>query len=343
MNQKINEKLISTLFEIGEKVDPVIKELLNSHLDSKFKDIVNYQIEVGGKRLRPALLFACCSLLSGKIKDAIYPAAGIEILHNYTLIIDDIIDNSEIRRNKPTLWKKIGKDISQCVAISYAASIFQAAIPSKNPTLTSEIFSQSLKQVVQGEILDILYERSGRKDEPYVLQNRYKEISIENYLTMITQKTAVLCAASCEIGGISASGTKKQVKLLKEYGFNLGIAFQIQDDILDIFGDQKSFGKEIGKDIKEKKGGNIVILMALQQLKKQEKNEFIKILNKDKITNKDISKSIELINKTNARKDSYEIATYHIDQAKEKLNKLPNNKWNKALKLFSDFVISRDK
>lgn len=343
MKKNKEEKIKIILKEWARLVDPKIKEVLNLYLNSVYNKTVGYQMEAGGKRLRPAFVFASCLLLGGKIKDAVYPAVGVEILHNYTLIIDDIIDNSEIRRRKLTVWKKYGKDIAQCIGIVYSASIFQAAQNSKNPLLISEIIAETMKILVDGEILDIIFERAGRKNEPFVLENRYKKISKKDCLLMMKKKTAVFFGSCCQIGGICAKGNKKQLEALKKYGINVGIAFQIRDDILDTFGKEKDFGKEIGKDIKEHKGGNIVNALALEELKPKEKKEFIAILEKEKISKKEVERSIKLIQKTKAREKSQRMAEYYIKKAKRNLKNLPQNKWNHFLTEIADFVVEREK
>ena len=117
----LENELNLVLAKFRKIVDPVIKRVLISGVDKKFHDIVSYQISTGGKRLRPALAIISCLALGGKIKDVLYPAAGLEILHNYTLIIDDMIDNDQERRGKPTLWSKFGESIAQCVGIDYGS------------------------------------------------------------------------------------------------------------------------------------------------------------------------------------------------------------------------------
>ncbi len=343
MNDKQSSNLLRVLTELGEVVDPVIKEILNSGLPRRFNKSTNYQISAGGKRLRPAFLFVSCYLLGGKTKNAIYPAAGIEILHNYTLIIDDIIDDSQIRRGRNTVWKEFGVSTAECIGSFYAPSIFQAAQRSKNPVIISEIMARTLKTIMSGEIMDILCEKGGRRNEPHINCNRYHFVSRKIYLEMIKRKTASLFQASCEIGGISADGKKKEIKLLRDYGLNLGMAFQIQDDILDIFGDEKSFGKKIGKDIMERKGGNIVILTALEELNPKDKKELLTILTKNKILVNDIKKAIFLIKKTDAEKKSRKMGERYVKNAKNALKNLPQNKWNEILDLFADFVVNRKK
>ena len=341
--QNEKEEIKNIIEKWTELVDSKIQEILTFSVNKKFHELTNYQIKAGGKRLRPAFLFIACRLLGGNIKDATYPAAGVEILHNYTLIVDDIIDNSEIRRKKPTVWKKYGKDITECIGVIYSASILESAQKSKNPGPISEIFAQTMKVLIEGEIMDILFERFGREEEPFVLKNRYKTISKKDYLLMVRNKTAFLFGACCQIGGICAKGSKKDVETLKKYGTEVGIAFQIRDDILDIFGNEEKFGKEIGKDIKEGKGGNIVNIYALEELKPKDKKEFADILKKEEITEKDVKRSIELIKKTKAKEKSQKMAEYYIKKAKEELKLLPQNKWNKKLHLLADFIIKREK
>ncbi len=334
------KKLNKFLQETTKEVDSAIKDILNLETAAWLRKAVNYQISMGGKRMRPAFLIASCRLLGGSMKDAIYPAAGIEILHNYSLIVDDIIDNSEIRRGEATLWKKYGKDIAQCVGISYAASIFQAI--NHSPEI-SQLYSKAIKEIVEGEILDILYERAGREDEPYVTEKRYKEIGLSDYLRMIKKKTAYLCQVSCQAGAIIANAPQKEVNLLSSYGFNTGIAFQIQDDILDIFGKEESFGKEIGKDIKERKGGNIIIVLALEEMDRNDSLKLLKIFEKRVIGKNDLSVAIDLIKKTKAKERASIMAERYIKKAEKSLEMLPDNEWRKMLDSLAKFVISRNK
>jgi geranylgeranyl diphosphate synthase type I len=329
--------------KINQKLEPVIQEILCLHVDKEREKLVNYQISVNGKRMRPALAVLSYSALGGKTKDVLYPAAGLEILHNYSLIIDDIIDNSKLRRGEPTTWAKFGKAIAQCIGINYSAAIFQAANHSKNSEKISEIFTKTMKIIADGEILDILLEQSGRENEFYIQEARYKQVKEKDYFEMVSKKTALLFQTSCEIGGICADANKTQINALKNYGHNLGIAFQIKDDILDIFGEEKKFGKKIGADIRERKRGNIVILLALKELISDNRNKFLEIIKKPRISEKDIEQAIDLINTTDTRKSAYELGQSFIDKAKKNLKSLPQNKWNNFLSHTADFAIKRER
>jgi geranylgeranyl diphosphate synthase type I len=337
------EILDKKLKQITKQIEPEARKFLNSCISKDFQEATDYQISTGGKRIRPALAIISCRMLGGKSKNVLPPAAGLEILHNYTLIIDDIIDGSKLRRNKQTVWKKFGCSIADCAAMDYAAAFFQSANCSKNPQKIAGLFIKTLKIIIEGEVTDILFERSGRKNEPYIKKNRYQKIAEKDYFKMVVKKTAVLFQTSCEVGGICAGADQKQINSLKKYGLNLGIAFQIQDDILDIFGEEKKFGKKIGQDIKERKGGNIVIFQALKELSKGDQKKVQAIFKKEKISKSDIKKGMELIKKTNALKKSEKEGQKFINQAKKQLKFLPQNQWNKLLFDLADFVVKRRK
>lgn len=339
----IAKNIDSYLNKYSELVLPKILEILTVDTDKKNEEIINYQILTGGKKLRPALCFLSCQLMGGKTNDALYPAAGLEILHNYSLIIDDIIDNSYLRRNRSTVWHKFGRSIAACAAIYYAAAIFQAANKSKNPTQISEIFAQTLKTVIDGEIMDILFERDGRKKEIYIVKNRYKKISEADYFNMVGKKTATLFKTCCQVGGILADADKKTIETLGNYGYNIGLAFQIQDDILDIFGDEKSFGKKIGKDISERKGGNIVIMLALTKLKPKDREEILSIMRKPKVKAWQVKKIISMIGKTDSLNQAQKFGEKFMAQAKKNLESLPQNEWNQILQEIINFLSVRKK
>ncbi len=341
--EKRKEKIKDILQKNAKKVEPVIKKLLEHYVDNKFKEIVNYQISTGGKRLRPTLAILSAKVFGGKESQVIYPAAGLEILHNSSLIVDDIIDNSILRRNQPTVWAKFGKSVAECIGLGYLASAFASISKVKNPIEVSEVLVRALKTVIiNGEIYDILFEQKGRENEPYIVKNRYHNIKVSDYYKMAGQKTASLFEACCEIGAICANASKSQIEKIKKYGFNLGIAFQIQDDVLDIFGDQKKFGKKIGKDIEERKLGNIVILLALEELKGKDKQKILTILRKEKITDNDIKEAIEIIKKTNSLRRARQLMEEAIKKANESLNVLPQNKWKGYLSDFLDYLAQRD-
>jgi len=335
------ENLRTVFIEIKKNANQAINKILSSSQDKKHQAIIKYQISCGGKRIRPGLAILTCRMAGGKQNDVLYPAAALEILHNYTLIVDDIIDHSNFRRKKPTVWKKYGKSIAECISMGYAASIFDLPAAQKNKEKVYPVLARTLKAITDGQILDILFEQRGREDEDYIQKNRYSQISIKNYFEMTSKKTASLLEACCEIGGICANATRKEILLLKDFGYNLGIAFQIQDDMLDMFGEEKKFGKKIGGDIIERKLGNIVMLSAFKEFSLKDKKSFLSILRKKKINNPDAKAGINLIKKTKAREKAYQLEMKFITKAKKSLNSLPKNKYNKYLQELTDLLVGR--
>lgn len=191
--------------------------------------------------------------------------------------------------------------------------------------------------------MDIICERGGRDDEPYIVQNRLPSVSKKEYLEMASKKTASLFEASCKLGGICTNENEEKVSLLGSYGHNLGMAFQIQDDILDIFGNEKNFGKKIGKDVLERKGGNIVILLALEELGSKNQKELSGILTKNKILPEDVKRAVSIIGNTDAGARSQKMGEEYVLKAKKALEELPQNGWNETLEALADFVIERNK
>jgi len=339
----LKENLKGIFEEFSKLLDPVIRELLISSDDSRRHEAIKYQMTTDGKKVRPVFAMLICHLMGGKVKDILYPATGAEILHNYTLIIDDVIDHSYFRRNLPTVWKKYGISMADLFAMYYAASIFQALSSNKHGLKLVEIFAKTLKEVTDGQILDVLYEKSGRDNEPYVVENRYSIVTLQDYIEMIGKKTASLFCSCAEVGGVCAGANDHNLSSLKKFGFDFGLAFQIRDDILDIFGDEKTFGKEIGKDIKERKVSNIVIMITLEELQKADKIKLEKIFQKSEIVDADVTEAIMLINKTKAREMAQKMAEEFMYKAKATLKSLPQNKWNNTLADLSDYIIQREK
>ncbi len=331
------------LEENAKKVTPLIEEILVSGVDDRNKNAIKYPISTGGKRVRPGLVVASCRMFDGKEEDVLYAAAGLEILHNYSLIIDDMIDHSSLRRKKPTCWAEFGKSMAECVGIDYAASIFQGAIKSRRPIEVADILARTMKTLVDGEILDILFEQSGRDNEPFVRKNRFKRIEDEDYFEMVNKKTSALIQSSCEIGAMLAGAKEEEIELLRKYGFGFGLAYQIQDDILDIFGEQEVFGKKKGQDIKEGKLGNIVILYALRELSSSDKKKFLEIIRNEDAKEEEIEEAINLIEKTNSKERTCKLAENFVKEAKGNLDHLPKNEWNDILRIMADFVIKREK
>ncbi len=199
---------------------------------------IRYILSLGGKRLRPAMTLAACEMYGGQIQDAIKPALGIEVFHNFSLLHDDVMDEAEMRRGKPSVHKKWNVNSAILSGDAMLVKSYQliSYVPEKLLPIVLETFSQTALEVCEGQQMDLDFE------------NR-EDVSEEEYLEMVRLKTAVLLGCSLKIGALIGGADLAQADKLYEFGENIGIAFQIQDDILDSFGDEEMTGKKVGGDI----------------------------------------------------------------------------------------------
>jgi geranylgeranyl diphosphate synthase type II len=202
-------------------------------------DPLRYMIAIGGKRIRPRLCLTAYSLFDDRFDESILsPATALEVFHSFTLMHDDIMDRSPLRRGVPTVWKKWNEDTAILSGDVMLIDAYRriAKAPARVQDQALELFSRTAAQVCDGQQYDMDFESE-------------TEVPMEDYNKMIGLKTAVLLACSAEMGALIGGATPKQCQALYNYGYELGMAFQIADDYLDAFGDEKVFGKPIGGDI----------------------------------------------------------------------------------------------
>ena len=199
---------------------------------------IEYMMDLGGKRLRPLLTLMSCDMFGGEIENALAPAIGLELFHNFTLLHDDIMDVAPLRRGRETVYKKwntnsaiLSGDTLFVMAYEYVTKTNSSLLPE-----VLELFNDTARKVCEGQQYDMDYEHR-------------TDVSIEDYIRMIRLKTAVLIACSLKLGAIIAGAPAGDADLIYTFGEHLGLAFQLQDDYLDVFGEVKKFGKEIGNDI----------------------------------------------------------------------------------------------
>lgn len=323
-------------------VQPLVEEILREGIRPEHHDAMVYQVSSGGKRLRPSVAIASCLALGGSLDDVLYAAASIEVLHNATLITDDIIDHGETRRGLPTVWKKHGQAFAECAALSYTVSVYEGLAKHGRLDL-APILTKAMKAVVDGELLDILFEDSGREDEGFIRTNRPDRVTLEDYTEMVGCKTAEVFAAAAELGGACAKGSPEQLAALRDFGVNFGLMFQIQDDILDIYGDEKAFGKQIGKDIMEHKRGNAVLLLGLQAMNPPSHKRCVSIINQGTFTEEDLNDILAHLESVWARDKAHMLAVRYASDAKKALLGLPENPWREVLDDLVDYCLDRQR
>lgn len=199
---------------------------------------ITYILGFGGKRIRPVLTLMACNLFVDNLDDALSPAVAVEIFHNFTLLHDDIMDKAPLRRNKPTVHQKWNENVAILSGDAMNIISYQHLCSTKAEFIPEllDIFSKAAIEICEGQQLDMNFESK-------------HDVSIPEYIEMIRLKTAVLLATSLKIGAICGGADSKKKQHLYDFGLNLGIAFQVQDDILDAFGNEEEFGKSIGGDI----------------------------------------------------------------------------------------------
>ncbi|HNS16564.1 MAG TPA: polyprenyl synthetase family protein [Bacteroidales bacterium] len=201
-------------------------------------DPVKYTLSLGGKRLRPVLVLAGCDLFGRDVQKALLPAIGIELFHNFTLLHDDIMDQAPLRRGHPTVQAKWNANVAILSGDTLFALAYQHLLHCEEAVLPAvlEVFTKTAIEVCEGQQLDMNFEKQD-------------DVPIQDYLVMIRLKTAVLLAGSLEIGSLIGGAGTEEARRLYECGLNMGMAFQLQDDLLDIFSDEALFGKITGGDI----------------------------------------------------------------------------------------------
>ena len=318
--------------EYIKSFEDYLKKELKYNKPQSLYDPVKYILESGGKRLRPLITLYISELFNGKKTVALPAAAALEIFHNFTLAHDDIMDNSSMRRGKKTInakWDDNTGILSGDVMLIISYEILNQYEDSKY-ILFSKKLTEISRLVCEGQQADMDF--SSKND---ITENEYFE--------MIKNKTAVLIACSFMFGGIAAETNTLNTDLLYKIGLNLGIAFQLEDDLLDSFGDQEKFGKRIGGDILEKKK-TLLYLFTHSKLESEKKLEFENIFNSNEIEESQKINSIKLFYETSGAleylKNKVKI---YFNEAEMLIDKLEiDNDTKKKLNLFCKTLLNRE-
>ena len=280
---------------------------------------IYYILQIGGKRLRPILTLITCDILNGNIKKAYDAALAVEVFHNFTLIHDDIMDSAPIRRGKETVhikWDINTGILSGDAMMILAYQCFENYEPFNYKKLL-KLFNQTALEVCEGQQLDVDFE----------IRN---DVTIAEYVKMITYKTSVLVAAAMKMGAIIAEVNDEEADKIYDFGLNLGIAFQLQDDYLDTFGDAATFGKQIGGDIIENKK-TFLYLKAIETSNEKDKKSLLDFY-KTKITNPNkVSEVTALFKKNNIDKLTVQEIEFYTNKAFEILETLSISKEKKEI------------
>ncbi|MBN8695005.1 MAG: polyprenyl synthetase family protein [Bacteroidetes bacterium] len=244
-----------------QQIEQAIKETKYGSNPKELYDPIEYIMSLGGKRMRPILVMMACDLFDGDTTKALHPALAIEIFHNFTLVHDDIMDKAPLRRNKETVHIKWNDNIAILSGDAMMVKAYQEickAEPEQLPELL-KIFNDTALKVCEGQQMDINYES-------------LLKVSIPQYLKMIELKTAVLLAGALKIGALIGGAREEDAQHLYDFGKHIGIAFQLQDDILDVYANADKFGKQKGGDII----ANKKTFLLLKAMEMAENNRYLK-------------------------------------------------------------------
>jgi len=319
--------------ELKKIIDKALINLSYNTEAEKLIEPVKYIISMGGKRLRPVITLMSLNLFSDNITDGIMPAAGLEVFHNFTLVHDDIMDQAPVRRNLPTVHKKW--DINQAVlsgdVMAFIANECFLQTSSVHLAKVFRVFNKAAIEVCVGQQLDIDFEKKA-------------VITQDEYIRMIELKTAVLIAAAARIGSIIGGADDKDSDLLYQFGRNIGLAFQIQDDMLDIYGDAEVFGKVPGGDIVANKK-TFLLVKAFELASGNQIKRLQELFSSGGISpDKKVEEVIDIYDQLKIRTFTEKLANEHLNVAFSQLDSLSiDSERKEEIYRVTNSLIDRDK
>lgn len=317
-----------------QQLELAIKEIKYGSNPKELYEPIDYIMSLGGKRMRPILVMMACDLFDGDTAKAIHPALAIEIFHNFTLVHDDIMDNAPLRRNQETVHVKWNNNIAILSGDAMMVKAYQEickADATELPKLLA-IFNDTALKVCEGQQMDMNYETQ-------------LKVSIPQYLKMIELKTAVLLAGALKIGALVGGAREEDAQYLYDFGKHIGIAFQLQDDILDVYANADKFGKQKGGDII----ANKKTFLLLKAMEMAESNRYIKeelqqwIAAPEFNASEKVDAVTNIYNFLNVKELARNEMQKQYELAMNALKKIPANEEKKnALIAFSDSLMVRE-
>ncbi len=322
-----------SITELQKKISQEINEVDFNKKPTKLYDPIKYTLDAGGKRIRPALVLAACNMFSEDVKIAIPVALAFEVFHNFTLLHDDIMDNSPIRRGKETVHVKWDSNtaILSGDAMMIKAYAFLKILPANLLKEVFAIYNDTALEVCEGQQYDMDFETQ-------------ENVTESEYLNMIKLKTSVLIAASLKAGAICGGANENEANLLYDFGLNIGLAFQLQDDLLDVYADTNIFGKQTGNDIITGKK-TFLLINAFEKADTKTLINLQKLISGKDINEQEKVKQVtEIYNNLKIKElTEIKIKEFH-NKAIKSINSLSieNNK-KEVLLGFADLIMNREK
>ncbi len=293
-------------------------------------------LRAGGKRLRPITTAAVAQMLEQPVEKALPFAAAVELVHNFALIHDDMIDRDEYRRGVPTVHKVWGEQLAIVAGDLLFAKAFEVlsdaldkGVNPENIALAARHLSRAAVLLAEGQALDNLF-------------TERDDVTVEEYLDMAYRKTGSLFEAAAVLGGLVATTDTVTLSRLAEYGRSIGIAFQIRDDVLGVVGEENVIGKPLYSDIREGRR-TILVIYALENLEDAEREELLRILGDRDAGREELERAASLIRESGALDYAERLARDYVDKALKSLQSFPENNGRKILEELASFVVERIK
>ena len=323
-----------------ESYASTVNEFILTSLEGRPKELYHassHLIRTGGKRLRPFMVIKSCEILGGTVKRALPAAAAVELVHNFTLVHDDIMDNDEMRHGTATVHRYYGLPLAILAGDILFSKSFQlitfngrkAGINDRDITSMIEQLSRACIEICEGQAIDIGFASSTKFPRE------------SDYIKMIGKKTAALFEVSCALGAISAANhTERDVANLSSFGKNIGIAFQLVDDLIGVVGDPKLTGKAAGNDIREGKK-TYPILLALNNSNSKNKDKILKIFGSKAASSEDIKEAVKVISDIGIDEGVRSAARKHMNDALKAIEGYSDSDARRSLQFSAEFVVGR--
>ena len=323
---------MTELSDLQAIISDAVDKLSYPKYPEQLYEPLTYILSIGGKRMRPALLLMACELFGGDINKAIPPALAIEVFHNFTLMHDDIMDNAPLRRGKTTVHERWNQNVAILSGDVMLIEGYKLMMQVEDHLLRQilDIFNTTAVGVCEGQQIDMEFETRNVVD-------------IEEYINMIRLKTAVVLGGALKIGALIGGASQVDADLLSEFGMQLGIAFQLQDDILDVYGDPEKFGKQVGGDIISNKK-TYLLIKALELAEGELAIELGSLLNASHLDNNTkVAGVTNVYNELDIRQHAETAMQGYADKAFEALKKINLQEEHKQyLQDFADGLLVRE-
>jgi len=295
-----------------------------------------YVMAGGGKRVRSALVLLSCEAIGGKARTAVNAGAAIELMHNFTLVHDDIMDNARSRRGRPTVhvaWNLNTALLVGDILLGHAYALLLRSDPRVLTGLTAS-FTRGLLEVCEGQAMDLEFERR-------------ENVRVRDYFAMIERKTGCLLSLACEMGGLLGGGSRRELHALRRFGHYIGRSFQLQDDLLDVVADQKRFGKPIGGDIVEGKR-TYLLLTALERARGEDLRVLRSVMKRAGRTGRSpmprqvmVRRVTEIYRRTGVLRDTGRLVRANTGRALAALDRLRPSSAREALRWMAEQLVMR--